>query len=106
MTRNTTTTMNTTNYQHLIKVLRHCGNPNVSCKGCMDAEDCHGSDGAWEIGAEANMREAAEAIEKLLYELRLCRDELCLQCGDYKLAHKGACDGCRWKDGGDSHDNN
>ena len=100
-----TTTMNTTNYQHLIKVLRHCGNPNVSCKGCIDEEDCHGSDGAWEIGAEANMREAAEAIEKLLYELRLCRDELCLQCGNYKLTHKGACDGCRWKDKGDSHDN-
>ena len=33
-------------------------------------------------------------------ELKLCRDELCLKCGEYKMAHKGACDGCRWKDGG------
>lgn len=26
-------------------------------------------------------------------------NELCLKCGSYKLAHKGACDGCRWKKG-------
>ena len=31
-------------------------------------------------------------------ELVLCRDELCLYCGQYKERHKGACDGCRWKD--------
>ena len=30
-------------------------------------------------------------------ELNLCRDELCLRCGDYKQRHLGACDGCRWK---------
>lgn len=82
-----------TDDNHLLKVLRHCGNPNVSCKGCADEEDC----GSFETGVEANMRAAAEAIERLLYELNLCRDELCLQCGSYKLAHKGACDGCRWK---------
>ena len=31
-------------------------------------------------------------------ELNLCRDELCLLCGDYKQRHLGACDGCRWKE--------
>lgn len=30
-------------------------------------------------------------------DLRDCRNELCLRCGDYKNAHKGACDGCRWR---------
>lgn len=45
--------------------------------------------------------EAADAIDALFSELRLCRNELCLKCGDYKFAHKGACDGCRWKDMGD-----
>lgn len=25
------------------------------------------------------------------------RNELCLQCGKYHEANKGACDGCRWK---------
>lgn len=40
--------------------------------------------------------------EKELYAaLRDCRNELCLLCGQYKEAHLGACDGCRWKDMGD-----
>lgn len=29
-------------------------------------------------------------------ELKACRNELCLRCGEYKLRHMGACDGCRW----------
>ena len=41
------------------------------------------------------------ALEELYSDLRACRNELCQQCGNYKLAHKGACDGCRWKDMGD-----
>lgn len=52
--------------------------------------------------------DAATAIRHLSFELcdcrrdlKDCRNELCLKCGDYKLAHKGACDGCRWKDLGD-----
>lgn len=39
-------------------------------------------------------------ITKLKSELEDCRNELCLKCGDYKRAHLGACDGCRWKEGG------
>ena len=30
-------------------------------------------------------------------DLRDCRNELCLKCGNYHEAHNGACDGCRWK---------
>lgn len=26
------------------------------------------------------------------------RNELCLKCGRYHEAHRGACDGCRWKE--------
>ena len=26
------------------------------------------------------------------------RNELCIKCGRYHEAHKGACDGCRWKE--------
>jgi len=29
------------------------------------------------------------------------RNELCQRCGRYKEAHKGACDGCRWKENSD-----
>ena len=30
-------------------------------------------------------------------DFRDCRNELCLQCGQYKQRHLGACDGCRWR---------
>ena len=30
-------------------------------------------------------------------ELRNCVNELCYKCGEYKNAHLGACDGCRWE---------
>lgn len=37
------------------------------------------------------------SVHDLQRNLKDCRNELCLKCGDYKMAHKGACDGCRWK---------
>ena len=38
-----------------------------------------------------------KALADTKAELNMCRDELCLRCGDYKQRHLGACDGCRWK---------
>lgn len=43
---------------------------------------------------------ASIAIEDLMAGLNRCRNELCLRCGEYKNAHKGACDDCRWRDNG------
>lgn len=34
--------------------------------------------------------------EKLISELKRARNELCSECGRYREAHKGACDGCHW----------
>ena len=31
-------------------------------------------------------------------ELHDAVNELCLQCGQYRQEHNGACDGCRWKE--------
>ena len=42
----------------------------------------------------------ADAVKQAKRDLKDLRNELCLRCGDYKRAHLGACDGCRWKDGG------
>lgn len=36
-------------------------------------------------------------VASLKEELADCRNELCYKCGEYKMRHKGACDGCRWK---------
>ena len=47
---------------------------------------------------QALMNEAADAIADVQGELKHCRNELCLRCGQYKERHLGACDGCRWRD--------
>ena len=36
-------------------------------------------------------------VESLKANLKDCRNELCLRCGQYKTAHLGSCEGCRWK---------
>ena len=51
------------------------------------------------------VEEAADLIDSLQAQLAAsqrraqdARNELCLKCGEYKEAHNGACDGCRWKE--------
>ena len=44
-----------------------------------------------------NLAAAADLIEAQAKEIDALRNELCLKCGNYKLAHKGACNGCRWR---------
>ena len=41
--------------------------------------------------------EAADLIEAQAKEIDALRNELCLKCGNYALAHEGACNGCRWR---------
>ena len=31
-------------------------------------------------------------------ELHEAKNELCCKCGNYREAHNGDCDGCRWKE--------
>ena len=38
-----------------------------------------------------------ETNEQLRRDLKDCRNELCLRCGQYKTAHLGSCNGCRWR---------
>jgi FtsZ-binding cell division protein ZapB len=49
------------------------------------------------------LRESSKIIDDKAKEVsrenKNLRNELCLKCGRYKTAHKGACDGCRWKKG-------
>lgn len=40
-------------------------------------------------------------IRRLQHEVRHCRNELCLKCGNYHQSYAGACDGCRFKRGGE-----
>ena len=52
-----------------------------------------------------DLRGAADLIESLQAQLAAsqcraqdARNELCMKCGRYHEAHKGVCDGCRWKE--------
>lgn len=53
----------------------------------------------WEtpITLSDDLAEAADRIEAQAKELDALRNELCLKCGNYTLAHEGACNGCRWR---------
>ena len=48
-------------------------------------------------GLEKDLAAAADLIEAQAKEIDALRNELCLKCGNYTLAHKGACNGCRWR---------
>ena len=41
----------------------------------------------------ANLQADRDNIRSDLHD---CVNELCLKCGQYREAHLGACDGCRW----------
>ena len=40
---------------------------------------------------------ACKERDELKKELDAMRNELCCKCGNYREAHNGACDGCRWE---------
>ena len=44
-----------------------------------------------------DLAEAADRIEAQAKEIDALRNKLCLKCGNYTLAHEGACNGCRWR---------
>lgn len=44
------------------------------------------------------VEEMQKQIDLLKKELKDCRNELCIKCGEYRERYLGACDGCRWKD--------
>ena len=41
---------------------------------------------------------ACKERDEMKKELAAMRNELCCKCGNYREAHNGACNGCRWKE--------
>ena len=48
---------------------------------------------------------ACKERDELKKELADMRNELCCKCGNYREAHNGACDGCRWNGVSDGKEN-
>lgn len=42
-----------------------------------------------------------DQLKRIRSELKNCRNELCCRCGQYRHAHEGACDDCRYMHGGE-----
>ena len=76
----------------IVTALRCCAEPGRDCE-----EDCPMNEISREPCREVLAPAAADLIEAQAKEIDALRNELCLKCGNYKLAHKGACHGCRWR---------
>ena len=68
--------------------LRFCDDPEITC--------CKAEKELGQLRQEnIVLREALEESQRRAQD---ARNELCLKCGEYKEAHNGSCDGCRWKE--------
>lgn len=76
----------------IVTALRCCAEPGRDCE-----EDCPMNEISREPCREVLAPAAADLIEAQADEIDALRNELCLKCGNYKMAHKGACNGCRWR---------
>lgn len=54
-----------------------------------------------DIAVFPELKAAQAKIKRLQSEVRWCRNELCQKCGNYKRAHEGACNDCRFRHGGE-----
>lgn len=61
------------------------------------AEWAEGNEWETPITLGDDLTEAADRFEAQAKEIDTLRNELCLKCGNYTLAHEGACNGCRWR---------
>ena len=57
-------------------------------------QENHASDRAALV---AEIEKLRKQLEQTRSERDVLRNELCYKCGNYREAHNGACDGCRWR---------
>ena len=98
--------MRDTNLVNALRCVSTAGGPIGDCKKCPFyktepvPEDLAGKVNLTEWSScdvDAVGIAAADRIEAQAKEIDALRNELCLKCGNYKLAHEGACNGCRWR---------
>lgn len=46
---------------------------------------------------EKESRDNRELLDAAAREIENLRDELCRRCGNYRVAHMGGCNGCRYE---------
>lgn len=97
--------MRDTNLVNALRCVSTAGGPIGDCKKCPFyktepvPEDLAGKVNLTEWSScdvDAIGLAAADRIEAQAKEIDALRNELCLKCGNYTLAHEGACNGCKW----------
>ena len=73
--------------------------PWALCRDDIDSQaadmlENHASDRAALVAEVEKLR---KQLEQTQAERDAMRNELCYKCGNYREAHNGACDGCRWE---------
>ena len=76
--------------------------PAIADRFCVSIDYLFGRDRATDRIMELQrengiLRQQIEKLHETKSELDAMRNELCFKCGNYKQAHNGACDKCRWK---------
>ena len=98
--------MRDTNLVNALRCVSTAGGPIGDCKKCPFyktepvPEDLAGKVNLTEWSScdvDAVGLAAADRIEAQAKEIEALRNELCLKCGNYTMAHEGACNGCRWR---------
>ncbi len=83
--------------KNLVNALRRCAGGSL-CKCCKCELYCEKNCVGVLKNAAADLIENQQRhIEAQAKEIDALRNELCLKCGNYTLAHEGACNGCRWR---------
>ena len=79
----------------VFRKVHECGNEMNDLKALMERPEC-----CWGYIDELRMALASACKERdeLKKQLHEAKNELCFKCGNYREAHNGACDGCRWKE--------
>lgn len=84
--------------QGLVNALRCCADDSL-CKCCNCELYCEKNCvGVLKNDAADLIENQQRHIEAQAKEIDALRNELCLKCGNYTLAHEGACNGCRWRE--------
>jgi len=95
------------NANEIVRALKEMLPPQVDYAElvCSPVPSSYGVCYVWKNPEPYHISAAIDLIESLQAELAAsqrraqdARNELCQRCGRYKEAHKGACDGCRWKE--------
>lgn len=70
------------------------GNEMNDLKALTECAEC-----TWDYIDRLRMALSAACKERdeMKKELHEAKNEMCFKCGNYREAHNGACDGCRWE---------